>query len=242
MAAPFAASCLGLRADGVPNTADKDSRASVAIARGILEALDAAVSPDLPRDCGATLEQEVEAFLSVELPRLDPTRRWDVTRKTVISDFRQYNHLARVQGLIRSDQTGTLEVEIGGDYLIAPDVTVGLHLTGGGLPFLHAAISCKWSIRSDRVQNVRHEAVILTRHRRGRQPHIVTVTAEPLPTRLAAIAKGTGEVDAVYHITLPELVEATMEFGTAEQQHALFQLTEQDRLLDFAHLAATLAV
>jgi hypothetical protein len=40
----------------------------------------------------------------------------------------------------------------------------------------------------------------MIRHRRGRQPHLVTVTAEPLPSRLASIARGTGEVDAVYHI------------------------------------------
>ena len=43
------------------------------------------------------------------------------------------------------------------------------------------------------------------RHRRGRQPHLVTVTAEPLPTRLASIARGTGEVDAVYHIAFDAL-------------------------------------
>ena len=61
-------------------------------------------------------------------------------------------------------------------------------------------MSCKWTIRSDRVQNIRHECLQMIRHRRGRQPHLVTVTAEPLPTRLASIARGTGEVDAVYHI------------------------------------------
>jgi hypothetical protein len=44
------------------------------------------------------------------------------------------------------------------DYLIKPDVTVGLAgvRTGMGLPPLHAPISCKWTIRSDRVQNIKH--------------------------------------------------------------------------------------
>jgi hypothetical protein len=32
-------------------------------------------------------------------------------------------------------------------------------LTDWGLPPLHAAISCKWTIRSDRVQNIRHECL-----------------------------------------------------------------------------------
>ncbi|MFF6951861.1 NgoMIV family type II restriction endonuclease [Streptomyces iakyrus] len=31
-------------------------------------------------------------------------------------------------------------------------------------------------------------------------PHPVAGTAEPMPSRMAAIARGPGEVDAVYHI------------------------------------------
>lgn len=59
--------------------------------------------------------------------------------------------------------------------------------------------------RSIIMFRIRHEGVILARSRRGREPHIVTVTAEPLPSRLAAIACGTGEVDAVYHVALAKL-------------------------------------
>jgi hypothetical protein len=125
-------------------------------------------------------------------------------------------------------------VEIGRDYVIRPDVTVGIRR--GEALFLHAAISCKWTIRSDRVQNVRHEAVILTRHRRGRQPHIVVVTAEPLPSRLAAIARGTGEIDAVYHIAFEELLGATTSKGSAGEKEVLAELVEQKRLVDFTRL------
>ena len=53
----------------------------------------------------------------------------------------------------------------------------------------------------------------MTRSRRGRLPHIVAVTAEPLPTRLASIAMGTGDVDAVYHVALEELVQAVGSTG-----------------------------
>ena len=108
------------------------------------------------------------------------------------------------------------------------------------LPLLHAAVSCKFTIRSDRVQNVRHEGVILTRHRRGRQPHIVVVTAEPLPTRLAAIARGTGEIDAVYHVALEALQTATKVAGTQAQQDALAEIVGQHRLLDVTELPTTL--
>ena len=239
--APFLASCLGVRSDGRPNTCDKDSRASVLIAGAILEAL-GLENALVQQDSGTALESEVERYLQTELRRLDPNRTWVVQRKAVISDYTQYGHLARVQELISSDPTGTLEIEVGGDYLIKPDVTVGLRIPECTLPFLHAAVSCKWTIRSDRVQNVRHEAVILTRHRRGRQPHIVTVTAEPLPTRIAAIARGTGEVDGVYQICLPQLRAATHDHASAEQNEVLARLVEQGRLFDFDRLAATLVL
>ena len=35
--------------------------------------------------------------------------------------------------------------------------------------------------------------------------HITPVTAEPMPTRLASLARGTAEVDALYHVALDEL-------------------------------------
>jgi hypothetical protein len=118
-------------------------------------------------------------------------------------------------------------------------VTVGLHLPVGRM--LHASVSCKWTIRSDRVQNIRHEAVVLTRNRRGRQPHIVAVTAEPLPTRIASIAQGSGEVDAVYHVALGQLTDAVREYGTAEQRKTLDVLMRQNRLFDLSRLPLVLS-
>ncbi len=38
-------------------------------------------------------------------------------------------------------------------------------------PILHASISCKWTIRSDRAQNARTEALNLIRNRKGNTPH-----------------------------------------------------------------------
>ena len=225
----------------VPNIADSDSASSVAIASELFNIFGVErLSAESGQTLGRRLESMIQAHIETELPEADPSRSWEVGSQ-VISDFAQYEHLSRLDRLIEADRTNTLSVEIGRDYLVTPDVTVGLR---GGLsdeaPMLHAAISCKFTIRSDRVQNIRHEGVILTRHRRGRQPHIVTVTCEPLPTRLAAIARGTGEVDGVYHVALPELVLAVKAAGNTEQRRALDEIISQRRLFDLADLVPTL--
>jgi hypothetical protein len=184
------------------------------------------------------LEEGVRSFLEEQLPLLTPDRKWTFQRGTKVTDFVQYRHLGRIQDIIKEDKSGTLATEIGRDYVIKPDVTVGVQSKEGLL--LHAAVSCKWTIRSDRVQNVRHEAVILTRHRRGRQPHIVAVTAEPLPSRLASIARGTGEIDGVYHIAFDSLLAAVEEVATPGEQEVLVELVEQRRLFDFSSLPTVL--
>lgn len=185
---------------------------------------------------GTLLEHGVHDFLSTEMPLLAPDRPLIFGVGERIDRFAQYAHLEDLEALIRSDDTGTLSASIGRDYRIKPDVTVGLETELSELPMLHASVSCKFTIRSDRVQNIRHEGVVMTRHRRGRQPHIVAVTTEPLPSRLASIARGTGEVDAVYHVALPELRNATERVGGPEQQHILDELTGQGRLLDLREL------
>ncbi len=185
----------------VPNCADVDSAESLRLAAGMLDNLKIVrgLPSDVPYNPGGPLEQSVEADLAATLPALAPGRQWDVRRGQMVASFAQYEHLYEVDRLVSANPE--LRVTVGEDYLIRPDVTVGLHdlLVLGKGPFLHAAISCKWTIRSDRVQNIRHEFNQMIRHRRGRLPHLVTVTAEPLPSRLVSIARGTGEVDAVYH-------------------------------------------
>jgi hypothetical protein len=226
----------------VPNIADSDSKTSVAIAAHAYNSLGISGQvPHVGQQAGRALEEGVRAHLAAELPKLDSTRAWDVQRKKLVSAFEQYRHLAELQKLINSDAGGTLSTEIGSDYLIKPDVTVSIPYPGGG-EFLHAAVPCKWTIRSDRVQNIRHEGVILTRHRRGRQPHIVTVTPEPLPSRIAAIARGTGEVDAVYHVMLAELIAAANAVAPKNQRAILDELVTQRRLRPFEELAPTLVL
>src|SRR5437762_13493136 len=78
---------------------------------------------------------------------------------------------------------------------------------------MHASVSCKWTIRSDRSQNTRTEALNLIRNRKGKVPIVVAVVFEPLPTRIAFIALGTGDLDCVYHGALRELREAVEEIN-----------------------------
>lgn len=107
---------------------------------------------------------------------------------------------------------------------------------------LHASISCKWTMRSDRSQNSRTEALNLLRHRKGRAPHIVVVTAEPMPSRIASIALGTGDIDCVYHFALRELEEALVETKKEEQLEMFNQMVYGGRLRDISDLPFDLAI
>lgn len=107
---------------------------------------------------------------------------------------------------------------------------------------LHGSVSCKWSIRSDRAQNTRTEALNLIRNRKGRLPHIVAVTAEPMPTRLAALALGTGDLDCVYHFALPELWQTVVELENEDQLDMLNVLIDGNRLRDISDLPLDLAI
>lgn len=251
MTAPFARALLGWKPssknklgwDLVPNFADVDNAESMRIGAGMLDFLGVArgVASEVPKDPGGPLELAVRDHLAGRLPRAHADRAWLVARGAIITQFDQYSHLSKVAELVRANPE--LRITVGMDYLIKPDVTVALGqvTTASGLPPLHAAISCKWTIRSDRVQNIRHECLQMIRHRRGRQPHLVTVTAEPLPSRLASIARGTGEVDAVYHVAFDAVDASVTENANAEQQDAWREVVGQRRLLSYEFLAGTLA-
>ena len=230
--------------DRVPNNADIDNRESLQLSAVILESLSAHAGQALPLpppSPGALLEEAVRIDLARELEARDNSRRWTARRGAPVTDYSQYVHLLHLNQLVVDNPT--LSVTIGQDYLIRPDVLIGLEdvPTINGLPLLHAAVSCKWTIRSDRVQNIRHENNQMVRHRRGRQPHLVAVTVEPLPSRLAAIARGTGEVDAVYHVAYDELHAAVQASNNTGQQSAWEEITGQGRLLNYNLLAEHLA-
>lgn len=181
-----------------------------------------------------------------------------------IAGFDQYEHLTDVERHIRA--IPELKIALGGDYVIKPDIVVAkeavndeiinakskfvddkfgsgssLRIRGKAKPTLHASISCKWTMRSDRAQNTRSEALNLIRNRKGKLPHVVVVTAEPLPSRLASIALGTGDIDCVYHFALFELCSA-LEDGPDMSKELLDMMIAGKRLKDISDLPLDLAV
>lgn len=97
-------------------------------------------------------------------------------------------------------------------------------------------------MRSDRAQNSRTEALNLIRNRKGNLPHIVVVTGEPMPARIASLALGTGDIDCVYHFALYELIEAVKEIGAEDAIEMLNVLIEGKRIKDISDLPMDLSV
>ena len=221
----------------VPNIADKYSRPSVEIATAVFDQIGVTRSTEAPgQTAGSKFEKAIGQILEERLWQLVPNGKWSIrSDRHKIIEFAQYEHLARIQLTAEADPT--LRSSLGTDYIIEPDVSIGIET--GSRRHLHAVVSCKWTIRSDRGQNIRHEGVVLTRHRRGRQPHFVAVTAEPLPSRLASIARGTGELDCVYHIALQQLRTACL--SNRRVSDTLEELIEQDRLRPLGDLPETIA-
>ena len=99
-------------------------------------------------------------------------------------------------------------------------------------------------MRSDRSQNSRTEALNLMRDRKGRVPHIMVVTAEPSPSRIASLALGTGDIDCVYHFALHELLAAVRDYAANGREDIVEQLetlVRGKRLKDISDLPLDLS-
>lgn len=221
---------------------------------------------------GAKFEQINMNFLNESFPHLQNLRpgKWHIAKlgnrnAVKTSSFAQYEHLEYLNQLTKSD--ARLAASMGNDYMVAPDVVIyretetdetineqtdiidnticklaDIRKSNGGLPILHASISAKWTMRSDRAQNSRTEALGLIRNRKGHLPHIVVVTGEPMPARLASLAMGTGDIDCVYHFALYELIEAVNETQAEDSIELLNILLQGKRLKDISDLPLDLAV
>lgn len=221
---------------------------------------------------GNQFEEIVADFVRssfLKLPHLRPGK-WDVKQvsnrnRGEIARYAQYAHLVALQDA--ASHNTELAAALGNDYTITPDVIVTRGLEpdesinaseylvdsmvarradlrdgDGKSPLLHASISTKWTLRSDRAQNARSEALNLIRNRKGRQPHIMVVTGEPTPSRLASLALGTGDIDCVYHFALDELSASVKELGNSEAEDMLAIMVDGKRLKDIADLPLDLAV
>ena len=221
---------------------------------------------------GKQFELLTMEFLQETFPHLQNLRpgQWSIlllgnNNRLKTSDFEQYEHLAYLSAL--TAESAQLAAALGNEYLVAPDVVIYRNLyedeeinakqyivddeisrmadirkSNGGKPLLHASVSAKYTMRSDRAQNSRTEALNLIRNRKGHLPHIVVVTAEPMPNRLASLALGTGDIDCVYHFALYELIRAVKEVGSEDAVETLETLVQGKRLKDISDLPLDLSV
>lgn len=225
---------------------------------------------------GSNFEVLLAEFVNRTFPKLQHVRpgEWEVIQlgnrsamKT--SSFVQYEHLEYLQELTSAN--AKLKTILGNDYMVAPDVVVYRHpvedsklnnpfpvvddsvstmtelrASNNEKPLLLASISAKWTMRSDRAQNSRTEALNLIRNRKGQTPHIVVVTGEPLPSRIASLALGTGDIDCMYHFALYELTEAVKEYAYANGREDIVEqldtLIAGKRLKDISDLPLDLCL
>lgn len=223
---------------------------------------------------GMLFEGAVTDFLKNTFPKLQHLRpgKWDIfnlgnTSELSTSSFAQYAHLKYLAEVMERERE--LSTVLGNDYVVAPDIVIArqlctdeeinapatyvdatvctkadLRASNGGLPLLHASVSAKWTMRSDRAQNSRTEALNLIRNRKGHLPHIVVVTGEPLPSRLASLALGTGDIDCVYHFALHELLAAVRDYAANGREDIVEQLetlVRGKRLKDISDLPLDLS-
>jgi hypothetical protein len=254
--------------NNIPNNADKHSDISSALARGIVQRFGYPLRLTQPsgQTSGNLFEQVTAIYLEKAFLQLQHLRpgNWLFSVGKRVEEFEQYEHLADLERALiaHKELRATL-----GDYIIKPDIVIGrkpvldteinrereivtgdvathtpLRYVNSPKAILHASISCKWTIRSDRSQNARTEGLNLIRSRKGSTPHIVIVTAEPYPQRLASLALGTGDIDCVYHIALPELQQAATDYKNEAVLEMLDILVSGKRLRDISDLPFDLAV
>ncbi len=257
------------RSKGSPNFADSSSQVSKKIATQVLKKLGAPGrrSQLKGQEAGRVFEELIAGFLKNCFNRLGSLRpgKWTFHRGLEIAEFVQYAHLADLSLATKTDRKGVLRTVLG-DYTIKPDIVISrspesdsdinssaslvddcsvmrspFRAVNGFAPILYAGISCKYTIRSDRSQNSRTEALNLIRNRKGHTPHIAVVTAEPMPSRLGSLALGTGDIDCVCHFALDELIAPIEEVGDETANELLAILVDGKRLRDISDLPLDLA-
>ena len=257
---------LRLNSSGIPNNADGASASSVRLAKSVIDniGLELGTGKVVGQTAGRMFEAATMTFLRDAFALLQHLRpgEWEFSLGGNIRDYEQYLHLSDVRRVV--EQHEELRI-IFGDYIVTPDIVIcrepvtdskinandnllnddavathtPLRSTNSQARILHASVSCKWTIRSDRSQNARTEGLNLIRNRKGKTPHIVVVTGEPLPGRIASLAYGTGDIDCIYHFALREL-KASVSVGDSDSD-LLNTLVTGRRLRDISDLPFDLA-
>lgn len=254
-------------ASGIPNNADRGSTPSVRIGRKIIELISFPVETGklAGQTAGHRFEAATKDFLRDAFGLLAHLRpgEWEFSLGGKIGNYEQYQHLSDVSRVVEENKELLI---VFGDYIVKPDIVVcrkpvadekinendrllgndeiathtPLRSANSQADILHASVSCKWTMRSDRSQNARTEGLNLVRNRKGRTPHIIVVVGEPLPSRISSLAYGTGDLDCIYHFALRELVEAAADNDS--ESDILATLVSGRRLRDISDLPFDLAI
>ena len=257
---------LRQNASGTPNNADSGSSASVRLGKGVVDNIGIRLGDEklAGQTAGHRFEAATRDYLRDAFGLLSHLRpgEWEFCLGGNIRDYEQYLHLSDVRRGVEAHEE--LRV-LFGDYIVKPDIVVSrkpvtdskineyevlltdegsaiqtpLRYENSKANILHASVSCKWTIRSDRSQNARTEGLNLVRNRKGKTPHIVVVVGEPLPGRIASLAFGTGDIDCIYHFALRELTDAASESDS--ETDLLRTLVDGRRLRDISDLPFDLA-
>jgi len=225
---------------------------------------------NLFEDICASFIEDTFLQLSTLRPGVWVVEKTGTRSRSAIGKYEQYSHLKELD--ILASKHSELRNFLGDGYTVAPDVVVArlpepdstinkistivdeksakytkIRSANHENPcepsqLLHASISCKFTMRSDRSQNTRTEALNLIRSRKGQVPHIVAVTAEPTASRIASLALGTGDIDCVYHAALFELLETLKDLDDYSSLEMLEGMVEGKRLKDISDLPLDLAI
>lgn len=156
----------------------------------------------LAQTSGAKFEQVNLEFIANTFPLLQNLRpgKWVVeklgNRNSIkTSSFVQYEHLSYLGQIIKTDSK--LATALGNDYMVAPDIVIYrlpetdeeinnqslivddsaarqavIRKKYSPMPILHASISAKWTMRSDRAQKQPHgSSRSYTQQKRAPSPH-----------------------------------------------------------------------
>lgn len=254
-----------------PSNADDSSASSLAIAKALFRQIrtrSKSCSRRTEQCHGSSFVEITESYIREAFSQLDRLMpgRWEFeSDKRSILKYWQYRHLAKLSKAAATNPE--IAALLNSPHVITPDILVlrqrelgaamkanreivadtiaaasSTKRVANPLLLLHAAISSRWTLRSDPAQNARSEALNLIRNRKGRLPHIVVVTGEPLPSRLASLALGTGDLDCVYHFALPELISGVEAIGSEDSSNLVRIMVEGKRLKDISDLPLDLAV
>lgn len=244
----------------VPTNADCGNAVSIALARAIYDRIQSEGTVSAghgPRIVGSKFEQITQSYIQQTFSRLNslqPGLFHNVSEMSVVLSLAQRD----AAGLADSAKSNAkLAVLLGSANVIVPDVLVfrepesdhyvnanrqaidktaalrSILGTRNNTPrILHASISCKWILRRDQSEVLN----LMGNRDGGRNSHIVVVTGEPMPSRLASLALGAGDINCVYHFALPELMSAVKRLCPEDSVRLVKIMIEGKRLRDIGDL------